>query len=361
MSYHLESSYLPNQPTLQQHFENVFQTWTAQLANVDCIQAVLDERRQRLFPEWSSGIHTPLNGDVYWIDLPPEFLRHGELNLVHEPSIFDSELYIPWLDVIAQLVFAHYHDVLMSHLRDQGVSRQCIEEPSNNLRLRNTLYQRILAQAARAGIPVGQCAAFYEPRSYPRSIFTSPRRNSGVLFCTGRGNSALNTLFEDATQGKCYFMSQLCRLPVDPSQCQPLAQANYEPISFRATYCGVVQALNWEGLETGDTRTWCMAMTLYVSSARTNLALSDIAHITKDSKWHAHCAPEDCCWHHLDHAGGRPSTQTLSVKAYHSALANHHGSKLPPPPRPVAVQSAHIPQSEREYHQSLVQYCRRFV
>ena len=61
--------------------------------------------------------------------------------------------------------------------------------------------------------------------------------------------------------------------------------------------------------------------------------------------------------------------QALSVKAYHSALAKHYGSKLNPA-LPANVnrsmnrgdhQAEPELSKEKEYHRLLVQYCRKFV
>ncbi|KZV70134.1 hypothetical protein PENSPDRAFT_734940 [Peniophora sp. CONT] len=241
----------PQRLSVQQHFETVFQAWVTQLANTNCIQNVIIERRRRLFPEGDLDFYTPLDDEAFWIDLPPELLLPSELNLVHEPSIFDSPVYIPWLDVMAQLTFAHHYGALRSHLREQGVSEQCFEAPVNATRMGDTIYQCILAQTQRTDVPVGQCYAFKAPRAYPRSIYTSPRRNAGGLFRTDWSDNILRTLFADGADGKRYFLNQLCRLPVDYMQCRPRSQ----PIILAlALYTDELDFLTWEGLVTGRTR-----------------------------------------------------------------------------------------------------------
>lgn len=268
----------------------------------DPLQDAISERLARLFPD---DFASDLDKDAIWVDLPPGLLQRGELNLLHEPTIFASPSYDPTVNIWAQLAYASVLARLLAFLSERGVPpTQCHPEQVNAVAAMTT-FNVPLQYQGRGRDATGLCDPNYVrwQRDMPRSLFTSPKRNASVLFRLNKASQFDQTTFNSAEEGRIYFETRLARLPVS------FSHACVRPGSVNSLYLSVARRsiyneITWHDLSDGICDVWCtrprdvpQVASLCQSVKGKSLRVSNSALELIESlcSWHANCALDGTC------------------------------------------------------------------
>ncbi|KZV70135.1 hypothetical protein PENSPDRAFT_752823 [Peniophora sp. CONT] len=279
--------------------------WTAAYilphSSGDPLQDAISDRLERLFPD---DFTSALDKVAVWVDLPPKVLYPGELNLLHQPSIFASPSYDPSVSVWAQLAYSSVLARILAFLHERKVPPAQMDPRQVNVAAAMTAFNFPLKPRERGTSAANYCASdfllHHDVKDMPRSLFTSPKRNAGVLFRRDDSVNLGQATFGSAEEGRVYFESRLARLPPSSTRaCMRTGPVSslYISVAHRTAY----NEIPWDGLSDGTHYVWCtrpqderQVVSLFQSVQR---RLSEVyGSLETCGMWHANCAPVECRW-----------------------------------------------------------------